>query len=200
MLAPSAARARSLIPTRPRRASTKASPRPASTRFMPLPSEAACLPWVDALEEGPLVSAPPRPPDERTTRRTLVPDAPKLAFACRPEKDGNVSLFIVKDGKLDEGLGMPASMVGTIVAPLLAVAKVASEQAGLAPFAMGTSLEGVPAIQVSGTGLAQGPQPGTLVLIVHAGQARLGIQLDKKRARSLGEALVAASAPEERSQ
>jgi hypothetical protein len=114
-----------------------------------------------------------------------MPNNPRLAFVCRADK-GNVVVFISKDGKLGEGLGMPASKVGDIAATLLMTAKTASEQAGLAPFADGSSLVGVHVLPVSRIGLSQ-IQPGNLALVLHAGQARLGVHLDNKLAQSLGQ-------------
>ncbi len=120
----------------------------------------------------------------------------KANLICEALKSGHVRVLLVRDGKLRDGVEMSAKHCGLVAAKMLIAAKRASDAAGLEPYPNGSSLARVPAIAVSRTELAPGPMPAELSLIFHLGQARMGYRLDLARARELGMALLAATAPE----
>lgn len=125
---------------------------------------------------------------------------PKDNVVCEARDDGRVRMFLVRDGKFHDGIEMPAKACGSIAANMLGSAKKASELAGLPDHPMGHSLGDVVALRTSQIGLAEGQTPEELALVFHMGQARLGILLTLERARELGQALLAASAPKDRPQ
>ena len=71
----------------------------------------------------------------------------------------------------------------------------AAEISGQArPVGVGGSLAGIPCVVPTALGLSRGEPPEPMGLVVHAGMARLGTALTNPR--ELGQALLAASAPE----
>ncbi len=120
----------------------------------------------------------------------------KANLICEARKTGHVRVLLVREGKLRDGVEMSAKDCGLVAAKMLIAAKRASDAAGLEAYPNGSSLARVPAIAVSQTELAPGPMPEEVSLIFHQGQARMGFRLDLARARELGAALLAATAPE----
>jgi hypothetical protein len=98
------------------------------------------------------------------------------------------------------GVEVPAEAIGLIVAKLLATAKRATEEAGKKLHDKPDQLAGVMAVLPSTTGIALGPKPGYVSLVLHMGAARLAIPFRYEAARELGQALVAASASPDRPQ
>ena len=121
------------------------------------------------------------------------------AIGCEPMKNGRVKLFFIHQGKAMSGIEMPAEDVGNLVCYLLAAAKKAAELSSQSrPDGHGQSLAGMALLKPTRLGLSRGEPPEPMGLVVHAGMARMGIALSNPR--ELGEALLAASAPEGRPQ
>lgn len=124
----------------------------------------------------------------------------KPIIICNTAPKGRVQIAILDGKRVLAGLEMPASHIGRLAGAMLAAAKQSSQKTGIRPAKKGDSLEGVMAVQPSGTSLTQGPEPGYLSLILHMGSARLAFRLKNSKARSLGQAMVTLSAPEDRPQ
>ena len=129
-----------------------------------------------------------------------MPKAPEAAIGCEATPEGRVKLTFIHKGKTQGGVEMPAEGVAGIIATLVAAASKAAELlSGQArPIGGGASLAGAPVIFPTALGLSRGEPPEPMALVVHAGMARFGIALPNPR--ELGQALLAASAPEAKPQ
>jgi hypothetical protein len=124
---------------------------------------------------------------------------PTASIECRASKDGRVTVMLIRDGNAEAGVGMAAADVGSFVATLLAAAMEASQLSGQSsPVGQGTSLAGLPCIRPTAIGLSAGEATEPYSLVIHAGTARIGFALPNPQ--ELGQALLAASAPEGRPQ
>ena len=124
-----------------------------------------------------------------------MPKAPEAAIGCEATPDGRVKLTFIHKGETQGGVEMPAEGVAGVIATLVAAAAKAAQLSGQSRQAGGgTSLAGAPMIFPTALGLSRGEPPEPMALVVHAGMARFGIALTNPR--ELGQALLAASAPE----
>jgi len=118
----------------------------------------------------------------------------KAKIGCKASKNGRVTVFLIKSGEAEAGVGMPSQDVASVVAMLLAAAMDAAKMSGQTPsVGGGVSPADIPMIIPTAISLSQGGAPEPMALVVHAGAARFGIALSKPR--ELAHALWTASAP-----
>jgi len=118
----------------------------------------------------------------------------KARIGCKASKNGRVTVFLIKSGEAEAGVGMPGKEVASVVIMLLAAAMDAAKMSGETPsVGGGVSPADIPMIVPTAISLSQGVAPEPMALIVHAGMARFGIALSKPR--ELAHALWTASAP-----
>jgi hypothetical protein len=102
-------------------------------------------------------------------------------IGCKVSKNGHVTVMLIKKGKPEAVLSIPAKDVGGLVVMLLASAMEAAKTSGESPRARnGASLVGMPCIQPTAIALSESepPEPRSHV-VVHAGMAQFGIALPK---------------------
>jgi hypothetical protein len=127
-----------------------------------------------------------------------MPKAPNR-LGCEALPNGQVKLSLVKNGKEEASVKIPAAHVGNAVAVLLGAAIRASKQSGQFVSAKrGASLKGVPCILPTGIGLGAGQSPEPHSIVIHAGATRVSFAIPSEQLRELGETLLAMSAREGR--
>ena len=118
----------------------------------------------------------------------------KARIGCKASKNGRVTVFLMKSGEAEAGVGMPSKDIASVVTMLLAAAMDAAKMSGETPsVGGGVSPADIPMIIPTALSLSQGVAPEPMALVVHAGTARFGIALSKPR--ELAHALWTASAP-----
>jgi hypothetical protein len=118
----------------------------------------------------------------------------KAKIGCKASKKGRVTVFLIKNGEAEDGVGMPSRDVANVVTMLLAAAMDAAKLSGETPsVGGGVAPADIPMIVPTAISLSQGVAPEPMALVVHAGTARFGIALPKPR--ELAHALWTASAP-----
>ena len=118
----------------------------------------------------------------------------KARVGCKASKNGRVTVFLIRSGEAEAGVGMPGKDVANVVAMLLGAAMDAAKMSGETPSVGGAvSPADIPMIIPTAISLSQGVAPEPMALVVHAGTARFGIALSKPR--ELAHALWTAGAP-----
>jgi len=118
----------------------------------------------------------------------------KARIGCKASKNGRVTVFLIRSGEAEAGVGMPSKDIAGVVAMLLAAAMDAAKMSGETPSGGGGVLPAdIPMIVPTAISLSQGGAPEPMALVVHAGMTRFGIALSKPR--ELAHALWTASAP-----
>ena len=133
-------------------------------------------------------------PKAKPKAKAKVKAKVKARIGCKASKNGRVTVFLIKSGEAQAGVGMPSKDVANVVAMLLAAAMDAAKLSGQTPsVGGGVSPADIPMIIPTAIGFSQGGAPEPMALVVHAGMARFGIALSKPR--ELAHALWTASAP-----
>ena len=127
------------------------------------------------------------------SRETIMANT---SVSCNPLSSGNVRL----GGKLGDVELNPAA-VSEFVRDLLLSAIAAHQQSGRPHPQYLTELTTYPYLRPSSMGLGPCPEPNyECCLILHFGEAQIGMALSMSEARALGEGLIAASVPRARPQ
>jgi hypothetical protein len=122
-----------------------------------------------------------------------VAKSPKIENGLQidPAANGAIRIAFVKDGTRLTQLDAPGSAASSLACMLLEAAKRSQQDANL-PLLGGTDRASTWAVIVpSKIGLGPSAVEGHHSLIASFGQAQLGISMDERSLRSLGEALVA---------
>ena len=118
----------------------------------------------------------------------------KVKIGCKASKNGRVTVFLIKSGEAEAGVGIPGKDVASVVTMPLTAAMDAAKMSGETPsVGGGVAPADIPMIIPTAISLSQGVAPEPMALVVHAGMARFGIALSKPR--ELAHAMWTASAP-----
>ena len=109
-------------------------------------------------------------------------------------RNGRLEISLVQDGVERGKFSIRPSRASSIAGQLLTMAREIHEASGVDLPDRTKQPSAWPIIQVSSIGLGPCPLPDHLCLVVTAGEAMLGIAVERSIARSLGASLMAASA------